>query len=101
MEEKLKNWSEVYHLHGLRHIGYQGGFPMIEFRKENPTFWMRLKENKLNKIVRQAEMSAGMELGVGINLRKTAFVLVNNETIVICGHEVVIGKIFENLFLQK
>lgn len=101
MEEKVQEWSDIYQLHGLRHIGYQGGFPMIEFCKENPSFWMRLKENKLNKIVRQAEMSAGMELGVGINLRKTAFVLVNNETIVICGHEVVIGKIFENLFLQK
>lgn len=101
MEEKLKVWTNIYNLHNLRHIGYQGGFPMIEFLKENETFWMKFSESKLKKITRRAEMSAGMELGVGMNLRKTAFVIINNETIVICGHELVIEKIFENIFLQK
>lgn len=98
MEEKLQAWAERYKLYDLRHIGFQGGYPMIEFFKEKDSVWDNLKESKLNKIIRQAEMSAGMELGVGINFRKTAFVLVNNETIVICGHELVMGKIFEQIF---
>lgn len=101
MEEKLKVWTQRYNLHNLRHIGYQGGFPMIEFLKENESFWTGVSENKLKKMIRRAEMSAGMELGVGVNLRKTAFVVINNETIVICGHELVIDKIFKNIFLQK
>lgn len=101
MEERLQAWTSMYHLRHLRHIGFQGGYPMIEFQKENDDFWMKLKGSKLNKIVRRAEMSAGMELGVGVNFRKTAFVMVNNETIVICGHELVIEKIFENIFFTK
>lgn len=101
MEEKLQLWSKTYNLRNLRHIGYQGGFPMIEFLKEDESVWFHLKESRINKIVRRAEMAAGMELGVGINLRKTAFVMINNETIVICGHEFVIEKIFEYIFLQK
>lgn len=101
MEEKLQQWEKIYQLKELRHIGYQGGYPMIEFKKEDSNFWNELKDSKLNKIVRRAEMSAGMEQGVGINFRKTAFVIVNNETIVICGYLQIIDKIFENIFLQN
>lgn len=101
MEEKLQTWAKKYKLDNLRLIGFQGGYPMIEFLKKEESVWEHLKESKLNKIIRQAEMSAGMELGVGINFRKTAFVLINNETIVICGHELIMEKILNKVFLKN
>lgn len=42
-------------------------------------------------------MSAGMELGVGLNFRKTAFVIINENTVVVCGYETIIQRILENI----
>ena len=42
---------------------------------------------RLIKFLRSAEMKGGVRLGVAFNLRRTAFLLVNEDTIVICGHE--------------
>ena len=33
MEEKLKYWSKRYKLKDLVICGYQGGYPMIQFKK--------------------------------------------------------------------
>ena len=78
----------------LKLVGYRGGFPMIEFEKNKLK-----KDNKreIDKIVRRAEMSAGMELGVGLNFRKTAFVIINENTVVVCGYETIIQRILENI----
>ena len=34
MEEKLKYWSKRYKLKDLVICGYQGGYPMIQFKRE-------------------------------------------------------------------
>lgn len=98
MEERLKAWENEYNLKKLQLVGYTGGYPMIQFAKEDNMEILQKTEKQIAKVVRQAEMGGGFELGVGLNLRKTANVLINNETIVIYGHEFVIKRILENLF---
>lgn len=95
MDNKLEQWSKTYNLNDLKLVGYSGGYPMIQFYNDKE---INIPENKIKKIVRQAEMAGGFQLGVGINFRKTADVIVNNETIVIYGHEFVIERILEKLF---
>ena len=51
-----------------------------------------------NPTPRIAETYGGIELGVGYSLRRTSFLIVNNETIVICGHEYVIERVLNDLF---
>ena len=98
MEEKLDYWHKKYNLKNLKVIGYRGGYQMIQFDREENMAFLNMSKKEMDKILRHSESYGGMELGVGWNFRKTAFVLINNETIVICGHEVVIGKILEKLF---
>ena len=94
MDEKIEQWKKEFELKDLKLIGYRGGFPMIEFEKSKLK-----KDNKreIDKIVRRAELSAGMELGVGLNFRKTAFVIINENTVVVCGYETIIQRILENI----
>ena len=98
MDEKIEQWKKEFELKDLKLVGYRGGFPMIEFEKNKLK-----KDNKreIDKIVRRAEMSAGMELGVGLNFRKTAFVIINENTVVVCGYETIIQRILENIYLQN
>lgn len=98
MEEKLKEWEREYNLNNLKIIGYRGGYPMIQFDKEDNMSIIHMSEREINKVVKTAETYGGIELGVGYNLRKTAFVIINDETIVICGHEFVLKKILDKLF---
>ena len=89
MEEKLKYWSKRYKLKDLVICGYQGGYPMSV---------PHMSKYEINKVLRSAEMKGGVRLGVAFNLRRTAFLLVNEDTIVICGHEYVLDVILEKLF---
>lgn len=98
MEEKLKIWEKEYNLKNLKIIGYRGGFPMIQFDREENMSFLHMPDRELKKIIKTAETYGGIELGVAYNLRKTAFVIKNDETIVICGHEFVIERILEKLF---
>ena len=87
MDEKIEQWKKEFELKDLKLVGYRGGFPMIEFEKSKLK-----KDNKreIDKIVRRAEMSAG-------NFRKTAFVIINENTVVVCGYETIIQRILENI----
>lgn len=101
MEERLEYWCKKYNLKNLKVVGYQGGYPMIQFDREEDMALLNMSKKEINKILRNSESYGGMELGVGWNFRKTSFLLINNETIVICGHEIVIDKILEKLFWSK
>ncbi len=98
MDELFKQWEKEYDLKDLRLIGYAGGYPMIQFNKEDKMEILQKSEKDIKKVIRQAEMNGGFELGVGINFRKTSNVIINNETIVIYGHEVVLKRILNKLF---
>lgn len=97
-EEKLIYWSQKYKLDNLVISGYQGGYPMIQFERREDMPIVHMSQREKNSIIRKAETYGGIELGVAYNLRRTAFILVNNETIVICGHEYVIDRILEKIF---
>ncbi len=98
MEEKLKIWETEYNLKNLQLSGYRGGYPIIQFDKDEKMRLLTMSKREIDKVVKSAEIYGGIHLGVGYNLRKTAFVIVNNETIVICGHELVIERILKTLF---
>lgn len=98
MEDKLKEWEKLYNLKNLEIVGYRGGYPMIQFDRDENMSVSHMSEREINKVVRSAELGGGIELGVAYNFRKTAFLLVHRDTIVMCGHEFVLGRILEKLF---
>lgn len=97
MEEQIKEWQQKYSIDNIKLVGYRGGYPMFAFDKRKIAKVSELSKRQLDKIVRSAEMTGGMELGVGMNFRKTAGIIVENETIVIYGHVAVIGKMLFKL----
>lgn len=98
MDEKIEYWSRRYKLDNLKLAGYQGGYPMIMFDVDSNRPILYQSQREINKALRSAETYGGIELGVGYSLRKTSFLRIENETIVICGHEFVIERILEKLF---
>ena len=70
-DKKLLCWSQKYNLENLIVAGYQGGYPVIQFKRRD-------------------------DMPV-VNM-STAFILVNDDTIVICGHEYVLDRILEKIF---
>lgn len=98
MDNKIKFWMKKYNLKDLIVCGYQGGYPMIQFKKEEGMALLHMSQFEINKILRGAEMTGGVRLGVAYNFRRTAFLIINEETIVICGHEYVLDVILEKLF---
>lgn len=98
MEEKLKFWEKKYNLKNLVITGYRAGYPIIQFEREENMPVLYMSEREKSRIIRTAETYGGIELGVGYNLRKTAFILINDETIVICGHEFILERILEKIF---
>ena len=98
MEDKLKEWEKLYHLKNLQIVGYRGGYPMIQFDRDESMSVSHMSEKEIKKVVRSAELGGGIELGVAYNFRKTAFLFVHPDIIVICGHEFVLSRILEKLF---
>ena len=98
MEEKLKYWSKRYKLKDLVICGYQGGYPMIQFKREEDMSVSYMSKYQIKHILWIAALNRGVSLGLVFNLRRTAFLLVNEDTIVICGHEYVLDVILEKLF---
>ncbi|MFQ9515249.1 MAG: hypothetical protein ACLRZ9_05415 [Eubacterium sp.] len=98
MDDKIQYWSQKYKINNLKVVGYGGGYPIIQFDRDENMPVLKMSQREIEKILRRAEASGGMELGVGWNFRKTTFVRINNETIVICGHENVLDKVLEKLF---
>lgn len=97
-DEKLMYWKKKYGLENLVVAGYQAGYPMISFQKDNNMPVVYMDKKAIDKVIRKAETYGGIELGVGYSLRRTSFLIVNNETIVICGHEYVIERVLNDLF---
>lgn len=97
MEEKINEWTEKYKISDLRLVGYRGGYPMIQFKKENTMRITNMSKREIDKVIKNAEIYGGIELGVAYNLRQTAFIQVYDETIVICGHEFVLNRILEKV----
>lgn len=97
MEQMIKEWSEEYKISDMKLVGYQGGYPMIQFRKEDNMRIVNMSKREIDKVIKDAEIYGGIELGVMYNFRKTAFVMVYDETIVICGHQFVLKRILEKI----
>lgn len=97
MEEKLEQWRNEYNLKNLQIAGYRGGYPIIQFDKENSLHLLRMSEKDRKKVIRKAEIYGGIQLGVAYNFVNSAFIIVNEETVVICGHEFVIDRILEKI----
>lgn len=97
MEERIKEWRTQYNIENMKIVGYQGGYPIVQFDKEKNMRITRMSQNEINKTIKNAETYGGIELGVAYNLRKTASIFVYDETIVICGHEYVIKRILEKI----
>lgn len=97
-DKKMEYWTNKYKLKNLSLAGYQGGYPIIQFEREDDMPVVSMSQREINSVLRKAETYGGIELGVAYNLRKTAFIIVNASTIAICGHEYVIDRIFDRIF---
>lgn len=97
MEEKLKEWENEYGLKNLHISGYRGGYPIIEFDREERMHLLRMSEKERKKAIRKAETYGGISFGVAYNFVNTSFIIINEKSIVICGHEFVIDRILEQI----
>lgn len=94
MEEKLKEWERKYNLKNLKLVAYSGGYPVIQFDKNDSMAINKISKFRLYRILREAEMSGGAELGVAMNFRGTAAVKIEKDTVTVRGHELVLDRIF-------
>lgn len=97
MEERINEWSRQYGIEEMKIVGYQGGYPIIQFKKDSNMRITKMSQREINKIIKKAETYGGIELGVAYNLLRTARIFVYDETIVICGHEFVIKRILKKI----
>lgn len=98
MDELISNWCNKYGFQAGKVSGYRGGYPIVEFTVKNEHGVYNLGQKGLDKFVRKAELSAGSDIGVGFNFRKTAFIIWNNNSLIICGHSSVIDRVLQNVF---
>ena len=56
-------------------------------------------ENERKRIIRNCETHGGIELGVGWNFVRTAVLRINDDTIVMAGHEYVLRRMLEKFIL--
>ena len=87
MEEILEQWSKTFNLKNLKLVGYHGGYPIIQF------------DNERKRIIRNCETHGGIELGVGWNFVRTAVLRINDDSIVMAGHEYVLRRMLEKFIL--
>lgn len=98
MDKKIMELCGTCGLSSGRITSYKGGYPIVEFEIPSEKQQYNKSQRELDKIVRKAEMSIGMKLGVGMNFRKTAFVKWERDRIIVCGYIEVIEKIVKELF---
>ena len=46
MEEILEQWSKTFNLKNLKLVGYHGGYPIIQFDKEDNMKLLAMSENE-------------------------------------------------------
>ena len=56
-------------------------------------------ENERKRIIRNCETHGGIELGVGWNFVRTAVLRINDDSIVMAGHEYVLRRMLEKFIL--
>lgn len=98
MEEKIKNLCKKYNFEKGNIVGYRGGYPIVEFTLTENCEGMIPKQKVLDRYVRSAEMTAGMELGVGLNFRRSASANSYQNKLVICGYIRIIEKVLEAIY---
>lgn len=96
MDKKIENWCKKYRLKSGKLVGYRGGYPIVEFELDDAEL-ITIGKKELDRNIRKAELSAGLEIGVGYNFRKTGFAMINDNKLCIAGHELVIDKFFESV----
>ena len=97
MEEILEQWSKTFNLKNLSLVGYHVGYPIIQFDNEDNMKLLAMSENK--RIIRNCETNGGIELGVGWNFVRTAVLRINDDSIVMAGHEYVLRRMLEKFIL--
>ncbi len=77
--------------------GYEGGYPIVDFKLDKAVWDLVKDEKKFNRIVRNAEVEGGIEVGVSYCFRDTAYVKWNPPTMTICGYPEVINRILKKI----
>lgn len=97
MDKMIDNIIKKYKYTEGTVIGYQGGYPIVQLTFNNNTLLKYTDQKQLDKIVRNAEIVKGRELGVGLNFRRTAYAKVEGDTIIVSGYVTIIERILEDL----
>lgn len=65
IEEAVEYWKdELSYVEDARVIGYEGGYPVVEFAISEAAWDLVKNEKKFARIVRSSEMEGGIEVGV-------------------------------------
>ena len=98
MDERIDEWVEKFGFESGYIAGYRGGYPIIMFKISENTKLPKISKRELDRYVRRAEMSAGMELGVGMNFRRSFYADIDEKQLVICAYETAVEKILDSIF---
>ncbi|MBE5958013.1 MAG: hypothetical protein E7254_04010 [Lachnospiraceae bacterium] len=98
IEEKIEEYKNIYGFRDVILSGYAGGYPIftfVTFMKQNENM---PSEKEIQKYLRNAEMGAGRELGVGLNFRRTAHFTRLEDGFSICGHVLIIDRVLKMIY---
>lgn len=98
IEEAVQYWKdELSYVEDAIVVGYEGGYPIVEFRIKEAAWDLVKSEKKFPRIVRSSEMEGGIEVGVSTCFYQTASLEWNPPVMKICGYPEVINRILNKV----
>jgi hypothetical protein len=99
IEDAVSCWKENYSfIEDARLIDYRGGYPVVEFIIKEAAWDLVKDKKKFKRIVRNAEMEGGIEVGVATCFYDTASLSWEPPVMTICGYPEVIHRIIKKVF---
>ena len=98
IEQAIECWKEEYDfMVDAELMGYKGGYPIVRFILKKEICSLVKDRKKYKRIIREAEMEGGIEVGVSYCFLGTASIEWNEPELVICGYPEVISRIIRKL----
>jgi hypothetical protein len=98
IEDAIAYWKENYSfIENAELVDYKGGYPVVNFQISEAAWDLVKDKKKFKRIVRNAEMEGGIEVGVATCFYDTASLTWNPPVMQICGYPEVIQRILKKV----
>lgn len=98
IEDAVAYWKEnISYIEDAKIVEYRGGYPVVDFTIHQAAWDLVKDKKKFRRIVRNAEMEGGIEVGVSACFYGTASLEWNPPVMRICGYPEVIQRILNKV----